>query len=98
MFSRIKLSYLFTNITGFDTSFTNLEATLKQRRDKVVSTLFQLWFNVGHRRCINVVFHFQRRINAISILIYNVETMLIHRRNVGWVPFDLNTHVSVLQK
>ena len=42
MFSRIKLSYLFTNITGFDTSFTNLEATLKQRRDKVVSTLFQL--------------------------------------------------------
>ena len=30
-----------TSPTGFDIAFTNVEDTLKQRRDKVVSTLFQ---------------------------------------------------------
>ena len=40
---------------GFDIAFTKVENTLKQRRDKVVSTLFQRCFDVGHRRCINVV-------------------------------------------
>ena len=34
-------------------AFTNVEATLKQCRDKVVTTFFQRCFNFGHRRCIN---------------------------------------------
>ena len=62
MFSRIKFSYLFTHLylslapfIGFDIAFTKVENMLKQRRDKVVSTLFQRCFDVGHRRCINVV-------------------------------------------
>ena len=45
MFSRIKFSYLFTHLylslapfIGFDIAFTKVENTLKQRRDKVVST------------------------------------------------------------
>ena len=46
---------LITSLTGFNIAFTNVENTLKQRQDKVVSTLFQRCFNVGHRRCINVV-------------------------------------------
>ena len=32
---------------------------MKQRQDKVVSMLFQCCFNVGHRRCINVVPHWK---------------------------------------
>ena len=34
-------SVLITSPTGFDIAFTNVENTLKQRRDKVVSTLVQ---------------------------------------------------------
>ena len=48
IFSRIKFSYLFTHMylslapfIGFDIAFTKVENTLKQRRDKVVSTLFR---------------------------------------------------------
>ena len=41
--------------TGFDITFTNVEATFKQRRDKVISTLLQRCSNVEYRRCINVV-------------------------------------------
>ena len=43
-----------TSPTGFDVYFTNVENTLKQRQDKVISMLFQRCFNVGHRSCINV--------------------------------------------
>ena len=46
-----------TSPTGFDIAFTNVEATLKQGRDKDVSTLFQRCCHVGHRPCINVVQH-----------------------------------------
>ena len=48
-------SVLITSPTGFDITFTNVEDTLKQLWDKVVSKLFQRCFNVGHRRCLNVV-------------------------------------------
>ena len=37
-----------------DQSRYEVEATLKQRRDKVVSELFERCFIVGHLRCINV--------------------------------------------
>ena len=37
-----------------DRSRYEVEATLKQRRDKVVSELFERCFIVGHLRCINV--------------------------------------------
>ena len=51
----LKKNHDILSTTGFDIAFTNAEDTLKQRRDKVVSTLFQRCFNVGHRRCINVL-------------------------------------------
>ena len=41
-------------MTSFDTAFTIVEAKLKKRRDKVVSTMFQRSFNAGQRRFINV--------------------------------------------
>ena len=47
IYLQIYKSVLITSLTGFDIAFTNVEDTLKQRQDKVVSTLF--------RRCINVV-------------------------------------------
>ena len=46
---------LITSPTSFGIAFTNVETTLKQHQDKVVSTLLQRCFNVGRRRCINVV-------------------------------------------
>ena len=41
-----------TSTTGFGIAFTNVETTLKQRRDKVVSfsTLDQRYFNVDPQR------------------------------------------------
>ena len=35
-------SVLISSPIGFDIAFTNAEATLKQRRDKVVSTLYNV--------------------------------------------------------
>ena len=56
MYLQIYKSVLIASPTGFDVAFTNVEDTLKQGRDKVVSTLFQCCFNnVGYRHCINVV-------------------------------------------
>ena len=55
IYLQIYKSVLITSPTGFDIAFTNVEDALKQRQDKVVSTLFQRCFNVGHRHCINVV-------------------------------------------
>ena len=58
---------------------------LKQRRDKIVSTLFQPRTSTLYQRCATlkircqILFHFQRRINVISTLIHNVETMLVRR-------------------
>ena len=55
IYLQVYKSVPITSPTGFDLTFTNVEDTLKQRQDKVVSTLFQRCFNVGHRRCINVI-------------------------------------------
>ena len=51
---QIYKSLLIPSPTDFDIAFTNIEDTLKQRQDKVISTFFQRCFNVGHQRCINV--------------------------------------------
>ena len=48
-------SVLITSPIGFDIAFTNVEYTLKQRWDSIVSTLFSRCFNFGHQRCIKVV-------------------------------------------
>ena len=60
--------------TGFDTAFTNVEATLKQRPDKVSSMLccfnVQRWTPTLYLRCATlkircrILFHFQRQINV----------------------------------
>ena len=55
IYLQVYKSVPITSPTGFDIAFTNVEDTLKQRQDKFVSTLFLRCFNVGHRRCINVV-------------------------------------------
>ena len=55
IYLQIYKSVLITSPTRFDIAFTNVKDTLKQRRDKVVSTLFQRFLNVGHRRYINVI-------------------------------------------
>ena len=62
-FSRIDLviylqiykSVLITSLTGFDIAFTNVEDTLKQRRNNIGSTLFQSCFNVVSTSGTNVV-------------------------------------------
>ena len=85
IYLQIYKSVLITSPTGFGIVFTNVETTLKQHRDKVVSTLFQRRTPTLYQRCATlkirrrILFHFQRRINVISTLIHNVETMLIQR-------------------
>ena len=76
----------------------------------VVSMLFQccamlFWrcFNVGVRRCATlknrrrILFHFQSRINVISMLIHNVETTLIRHWNVGWAFLKKSYIIDVWQ-
>ena len=49
---------LITSSICFDIAFTNIETTLKQRRDIFLSKFFQLWYNVATTStysCINVV-------------------------------------------
>ena len=52
----------------------NVGSTLFQRR---ALTLYQRCATLKIRR--QILFHFQRRINAISTLIHNLETTLIRR-------------------
>ena len=66
---------LITSPTGFDTAFTNVEPTLKQR-DNVVSTFFQHCSNVGQRLCINVVLRWKSDIEFCFIF------------KVGWTLFQ----------
>ena len=54
-------------------AFTNVEATLKQRRDKVVSTLFQPWTLTLHQR--SATFKIRLRI----LFIFNVGSTLFQR-------------------
>ena len=59
----------------------------------VVSTLFQRRALTLYQCCATlkiwrqILFHFQRRINVISTLIQNIETMLIRRWNVDLEAF-----------
>ena len=57
----------------------NIILRLFQRRGP---TLYQRCAWLNRRR---ILLHFQRRINVISTLIYNLETTLMRRWNVGWV-------------
>ena len=90
-------STIITSPIRLNIGLTNVNARLKQRCIKVVptlcnvvSTLFQRRALTLYQRCVTLkirrrlLFHFQRRINVISTLIHNVETMLIRRRNIGW--------------
>ena len=76
LFLQIHKSVPITSLTGFDIAFTNAEDTLKQRRNKVLSTLIQRWTAALHQRCAMfkirrwILFHFQRRINVI----FNVDS------------------------
>ena len=60
----------------------------------VVSTLFRRRALTLYQRCATlkirrrILFHFQRRINVISTLIHNVETMLIRSWIVGWMVIE----------
>ena len=60
----------------------------------VVSTLFRRRALTLYQRCATlkirrrIFFHFQRRINVISTLIHNVETMLIRSWIVGWMVIE----------
>ena len=92
-FSRIKLyklsiykSVLITSPTGFDTALTNVETTLKQRREKVVSMLLQRRFNVGYRRCINVVQRWKSDVGFCFI--FNVGSTLLQRWSQRWNNVD----------
>ena len=64
----------------------------KQRRDKVVSTLFQCYFNIEHRRFINVVQRCKADVafcfisDFVSTLIHNVDLTL----KVGWDIIELH--------
>ena len=54
-------------------------------------TLFQRLALTLYQRCATlkvqrgILFHFQRQINFILMLIHDVETTLIRRGNIGWV-------------
>ena len=101
MYSTISQSTIMTSPIGFNIALTNVGAWSKQRYTNVVpklcnvvSTLFQRRALTLYQHCATlkirrrILFHFQRRINVISTLIHNVETMLIRRWNVGW---DIST-------
>ena len=77
IYLQIYKSALITSLTGFDIAFTNAEDTLKQRLDKVISTLFQCCFNVGHWRCINFVQRWKSDVGFCFI--FNVGSTLFQR-------------------
>ena len=100
----------------FDVALTDIEATLKERWDLVITTskqhwndivqrwkmvaltlcnvdlmLFQSWTPTLYQYCatlkirFRILFHFQRWINVIWTVVYNVEAKLIRHWNVGWI-------------
>ena len=81
----ITQSTIITSPIGFNIGLTNVDTRLKQLCINVVSTLFQRRALTLYQRCATlkirrqILFHFQRRINVISMLIHNVETKLIRR-------------------
>ena len=89
---------LITSLTGFNIAFTNVENTLKQRQDKVVSTLFQRCFNVGHRRCINVIQRWKSYV-GFSFIFY-VGSTLFKRWSITlkqrWSDVEMLAEAAVL--
>ena len=85
MYSTISQSIIITIFFVFFLASTSVEARLKQRCINVAPTLFQRRALTLYQRCATlkirrrILFHFQRRINVISTLIYNIETTLIRR-------------------
>ena len=81
----ITQSTIITSPIGFNIGLTNVDTRLKQRCINVVSTLFQRRALTLYQSCAtlkirrHIFFHFQCWINVISVLIHNVETMLIRR-------------------
>ena len=65
---------LYQRCTNIVLTLYNVVSTLFQRQEL---TLYQRFATLKIRR--RILFHFQRRINAISTLIRNVETTLIQR-------------------
>ena len=86
-----------------------VDARLKQRCINVVPTLCNVASTLFQRRALTLYqccatlkirrrnfFHFQRRINFISTLIYNVETTLTRLWNVGWdLPWKILTNLHL---
>ena len=74
---------------------------MKQRRDKIVSTLFQCNTPTLFQRCATlknrrlILFHFQRQISVISILIHYVGTTLTQRWNVDREKGQSKEHAIV---
>ena len=77
---------------GFNIGLTNVDARLKQRCINVVPTLCNVVLTLFQRRALTlyqrcatlkvrrlILFHFQCRINVISMLIHSDETTLIRR-------------------
>ena len=93
MYLQICKSVLITSPTGFDVAFTNVEDTLKQHQDKVVSTLFQRWFKVEHQRCINFVQRWKS--DVVFCFIFNIGAMLFQRWSKTlkqrWPNFEMLT-------
>ena len=81
----ITQSTINTSPIGFNIGLTKVDTRLKQRCINVVSALLQRWALTLYQRCATlkirrrILFHFQRRIKVISMLIHHVETTLIRR-------------------
>ena len=88
IYLQIYKSLLIPSPTDFDIAFTNIEDTLKQRQDKVISTFFQRCFNVGHQRCINVVQRWKSDFGFCFI--FNVESTLFQR----WSDIEMLAGIS----
>ena len=89
-YSSICKFIIITSPIGFNIALTNVDAMLKQRCINVASTLCNVFSTLFQRRALTlyqccatlkirlqILFHLQRWINAISTLIHNIETTLI---------------------
>ena len=108
MYSTILQPTIITSPLELNIALTNVDARLKQRcinvvptLCNVVSTLFQRRALTLYQRCATlkirrrILFHFQRRINVISTLIHNVETIaaskIFHKKDFSSDSFWLKT-------
>ena len=101
MYSTILQPTIITSPLELNIALTNVDARLKQRCINVVPTLFQRRALTLYQRCATlkirrrILFHFQRRINVISTLIHNVETIaaskIFHKKDFSSDSFWLKT-------